>query len=192
MTQLLPSHSEKSLTLFGPILLHHVWLARSSSSLPMLSLPSLSTDCLSFPPPGGPGPPSPLPPSWPYFPQVPGSGPLPRWAQAELALYIAMSIMYLTNIRRSGARILKHWQGTEQFKGFVCKLKIMGCVCVYICIYIYIYISIYIYIFIYINLSQCLNIHKLSVPKFYAHLSESYFKVSNNSVSVLVQWAPKV
>jgi hypothetical protein len=26
----------------------------------------------------------------------------------------------------------------------------------------------------------------LSIPKFYAHLSESYFKVSKNSVSVLV------
>ncbi len=47
------------LTLLAPILLHHVWLVWSSSSLPMLSLPTLSTDCLSFPPLGGPGPPSP-------------------------------------------------------------------------------------------------------------------------------------
>jgi hypothetical protein len=38
-----------------PILLHHVQLARSSVSLPRLCLPSLSTDCLSFPPWGGGG-----------------------------------------------------------------------------------------------------------------------------------------
>jgi hypothetical protein len=49
---------EKLLTLFVLILLHHVRLAQSSSSLPMSPLFSLSTDCLSFPPPGGPGPPS--------------------------------------------------------------------------------------------------------------------------------------
>ncbi len=53
ITWFLPSLEEKLLTLFAPILLHHVRLARSSLSLPMLSLPSLSTDCLT------PSPPSP-------------------------------------------------------------------------------------------------------------------------------------
>ncbi len=38
-----------------PILLHHVQLAWFSVSLPRLCLPSLSTDCLSFPPWGGGG-----------------------------------------------------------------------------------------------------------------------------------------
>jgi hypothetical protein len=49
----------KLLTLFAPILLHHSRLLRSSSSLPMLFLPMLSTDYLSFPAPGELGPPSP-------------------------------------------------------------------------------------------------------------------------------------
>jgi hypothetical protein len=47
-------------TLFAPILLHHVRLGWSFSSSPMLSLPLLETDCLSFHLSGGPG--SPLPP----------------------------------------------------------------------------------------------------------------------------------
>ncbi len=49
----------RSLTLFTGILLHHVWLGWSSLSLPILSRPLLSTDCLSFPTPEGLGPPSP-------------------------------------------------------------------------------------------------------------------------------------
>ncbi len=77
---ILPSCEEKLLTLFALILLHHVRLAQSSSSLTMLSLPLLSTDCLSFLPPGGPGPPS------PHFPQVPGNSPLPCQAQVRWAV----------------------------------------------------------------------------------------------------------
>jgi hypothetical protein len=152
LTQLLPSHSEKLLTLFGPILLHHVCLARSSS-LPCCPCPRLALTAYLSRLLGGRFLPHPLSLSWPHFPQVPGSSPLPRWAQPELALYIAMYIMYLTNIRRSGARILKHFQGTEQFKGFVCKLKIIVsvCVCVWECMYLYIYlISIYTYTYLYI------------------------------------------
>jgi hypothetical protein len=61
----------KPLTLFAPILLHHARLFRSSSSLPMLSLPLLSTDCLSFLPLGGPGPPSPPSPQLTLFPSGP-------------------------------------------------------------------------------------------------------------------------
>ncbi len=56
------------LTLFMPILLHHVQLCWSSSSLPMLSPPLLGTDCLSFPSTGGLGPPLiPLPQADPIF-----------------------------------------------------------------------------------------------------------------------------
>jgi hypothetical protein len=44
------------LTLFALILLHHIGLGWSSSSFPMLSLPLLGTDCLSFPLSGGLGP----------------------------------------------------------------------------------------------------------------------------------------
>jgi hypothetical protein len=55
---------KKLLTLFALILFHHVQLAQSSSSLPMLSLPLLSTDYLYFPPVGGQGP------SLAPFPQV--------------------------------------------------------------------------------------------------------------------------
>jgi hypothetical protein len=65
----------KLLTLSAPILLHHVLLARSSSSLPMLSLPSLSNNCLSFLPPGGPGPPSPPSPKLTPFPPGPRQQP---------------------------------------------------------------------------------------------------------------------
>jgi hypothetical protein len=75
----------KPLTLFAPTLLHHVRLVCSSSSLPMLSLPSQSTDCLSFPPPGGPGPLRPPPPSWPNFLQVPGNSLL--LCQAQTCLF---------------------------------------------------------------------------------------------------------
>ncbi len=63
------------LTLFTPVLLYHIRLARSFLSLPMLSLPSLSTDCLSFPPPGGPGPPSPPSPTLTLFPSGPRQQP---------------------------------------------------------------------------------------------------------------------
>jgi hypothetical protein len=65
----------KSLCLFMPILLHHVWLVRSCSSLPMLSLPLLSTDCLSFLPPEGRGPPSPPSPEMTPFPSGPRQQP---------------------------------------------------------------------------------------------------------------------
>jgi hypothetical protein len=57
----------KPLTLFAPILLHHVRVVWSSS-LPMLSLPTLSTACLSFPPAGGQGPPSLPSPKLTLFP----------------------------------------------------------------------------------------------------------------------------
>jgi hypothetical protein len=71
----------RPLTLFAPILLHHVWLDWSSSSLPMLSLPSLSTDCLSFLPPGGSGPPSPPYSKLTLFSSDPGNSPPLHWAQ---------------------------------------------------------------------------------------------------------------
>ncbi len=65
------------LTLFTPILIHHVQLGWSSSSFPMLSLPLLGTDCLSFPLSGGLGPPSPPFPmlTRPHLPQTPGNSP---------------------------------------------------------------------------------------------------------------------
>jgi hypothetical protein len=46
------------LTLITLILLHHVRFDWSSLSVPMLSLPLLGIDCLSFPLSGGTGPPS--------------------------------------------------------------------------------------------------------------------------------------
>jgi hypothetical protein len=50
-------------TLFALILFHHVRLGWFSLSSPMMSLPLLGTDCLSFPLSGGPGPPSPPSPT---------------------------------------------------------------------------------------------------------------------------------
>ncbi len=61
------------------ILLHHARLVWSSLSLPMLSLPSLSTDCLSFLFPGGPG--RPLTP----FPQA---DPISLGSQATARFYV--------------------------------------------------------------------------------------------------------
>jgi hypothetical protein len=54
---------KKRLTLFALILLHHARFARPSSSLSMLSLPLLSTYCLSPSPPGGLALPHSLPPN---------------------------------------------------------------------------------------------------------------------------------
>jgi hypothetical protein len=50
------------LTLFAPILLHHVRMGYSSSSFSMLSPPLLGINGLSFPLSGGLGMPSPPPP----------------------------------------------------------------------------------------------------------------------------------
>jgi hypothetical protein len=64
------------LTLFVPILLHHVRLVWSSSSFPMLSLPLLGIDYLSFPLSGGPGPPSLPSPTLTPFPSDPRQQPV--------------------------------------------------------------------------------------------------------------------
>jgi hypothetical protein len=69
------------LTLFAPILLHHVRIDCSSSSFSLLSPPWIGIDCLSFPLSGGQGHPHPLPPDWSHFPKIPGNIPLPCRAQ---------------------------------------------------------------------------------------------------------------
>ncbi len=57
-----------------PVLLHHAWLARSSSSFSLIPLPLLSTDCLL---PGGLGHPSPPSPKLTPFPSGPRQRPAP-------------------------------------------------------------------------------------------------------------------
>jgi hypothetical protein len=59
------------LTLCALILLHHVQFDRSSSFFPMLSLPLLGIDCLSFPFSGSPGPASLPSPKLTPFPSDP-------------------------------------------------------------------------------------------------------------------------
>jgi hypothetical protein len=84
----------KMLTLFGLILLHHARLALSSSSLSMLSLPLLSTDCLSPSPLGGLGPPSPPSPELTPFPS--GSRQQPAPMSGTLILLRLLGKMHLT------------------------------------------------------------------------------------------------
>jgi hypothetical protein len=75
-------------TLFAPILLHHVRLDWSSSSFPMLSLPLMGVDSLSFPFLAVRACTHPLPPRWPHLPQTPGNCPLPCRAQYLLNNFV--------------------------------------------------------------------------------------------------------
>jgi hypothetical protein len=99
------------LTLFVPILLHHVWFDRSSSSFSMLCPPLLSIDCLSFLFLGIQARPHPLPPAWHPFPQTPGNSPLPWQAHYDImktrcsALHMFLNI---TNLHLSHPHDWRH------------------------------------------------------------------------------------
>jgi hypothetical protein len=81
---------KRLLTLFAPILLHHVRLGWSSPFFPMLSLPLLGTDCLSLPFLEGRARPRPPHPRWPHFPQTPGNSPPSHQAQVEFTIACTM------------------------------------------------------------------------------------------------------
>ncbi len=107
------------LTLFVPILLHHVRYGWSSSSFPILSLLMLGTDCLSFPLSGGPGPPLPPSSTLTPFPSDPRQQPVStsgtllvlhhtshvlRWPASTLTWFMLKKVLILN--RQSAALIV--------------------------------------------------------------------------------------